>query len=636
MKTPDARAVVIPFGVPDSGRGLGVGLAALVHTFARIGEGGVALAQLFARPQDDRGTATAVEAFVPPHAWKELPGAAETPSGVTLVLTGAFEPPTEGRGMLELVAFDPHDGSARSKSEALLDGPMAGRSLVAALDRVCHDVGGDLGALRQIEELGWDALESVLQAERCIARGSHRASHQDCLSALLHLGRAVGDAPEASFPAVRLAAVAMELASAPTPHDGIAEAARRALARACDDAPGRVELLEATAALALRADDAPVAEGWASRAIELAPARGRPYALLSEARRLQQDLDGALDACACGIDRQTEPDAMLLNEHGIVLATRGDRLSARDQWERVLAIVPAHSAAFANLATVAMDHEDVAAAQVLVDHALALTPAPPETLRRAIELALSVEPPGIARASRVVALCRTILERVPEDAVAALTCARALAELGETAAAEDRLRQVELSMSHTPAAAEAQRMRLTIRDPAAALAVQTALRAAREAPVAAAALEAIEARARRLAEEHGSWPAWLAAGVAAARAEQPERAREHLERATRLAPGAGSAHLELCAVLSTIGEHDAAVVHGRRARALEGDTPRALGRLAGALFRGGEQGEAERLLERALAAAPDDAENVALRERMRRPDPPAAGARGWLARLLRR
>ncbi|MDB5214784.1 MAG: domain protein putative component of TonB system, partial [Myxococcaceae bacterium] len=43
---PSPRAVVIPFGVPDDGRGLGLGLAALVHSFAQIDGESVALAQL--------------------------------------------------------------------------------------------------------------------------------------------------------------------------------------------------------------------------------------------------------------------------------------------------------------------------------------------------------------------------------------------------------------------------------------------------------------------------------------------------------------------------------------------------------------------------------------------------------------
>src|SRR6187549_2708794 len=98
MSTP--RAVVIPFGVPDDGRGLGLGLAALVHSFAQIDGESVALAQLLARKtssstddidgdeEDDppafahsSGDPSPVEAFVPPQAWKDLTGTGTTPPG---------------------------------------------------------------------------------------------------------------------------------------------------------------------------------------------------------------------------------------------------------------------------------------------------------------------------------------------------------------------------------------------------------------------------------------------------------------------------------------------------------------------------------------------------------------------------
>ena len=47
------NAVVIPFGVPVEGRGLGLGLAALVHAFAHVEGGGVAIAQLHGRRTDE-------------------------------------------------------------------------------------------------------------------------------------------------------------------------------------------------------------------------------------------------------------------------------------------------------------------------------------------------------------------------------------------------------------------------------------------------------------------------------------------------------------------------------------------------------------------------------------------------------
>src|SRR4051812_11077224 len=105
------RAVVIPFGVPDDGRGLGLGLAALVHSFAQIDGESVALAQLLSSQpaaarartprvrdddddDDDDDTdddasldvpheTGPVEAFVPPRAWKDLTGSSSEPTGVS-------------------------------------------------------------------------------------------------------------------------------------------------------------------------------------------------------------------------------------------------------------------------------------------------------------------------------------------------------------------------------------------------------------------------------------------------------------------------------------------------------------------------------------------------------------------------
>src|SRR5262249_33132901 len=141
------RAVVIPFGVPDDGRGLGLGLAALVHSFAQIDGESVALAQLLARKQASEGDANSeaptpgeksepspVEAFVPPHAWRDLTGSSSAPPGVNFVVTGAFEPPTDGRGLIQLLVFDTKDGRTRAKVEAPVDGESAGKTLIAAFD----------------------------------------------------------------------------------------------------------------------------------------------------------------------------------------------------------------------------------------------------------------------------------------------------------------------------------------------------------------------------------------------------------------------------------------------------------------------------------------------------------------------
>ena len=56
-----------------------------------------------------------VEAFVAPRAWTDLTGANAEPNGVSYVVTGAFEPPTDGRGLIQLLVFEAKDGRTRAK-----------------------------------------------------------------------------------------------------------------------------------------------------------------------------------------------------------------------------------------------------------------------------------------------------------------------------------------------------------------------------------------------------------------------------------------------------------------------------------------------------------------------------------------
>src|SRR5580693_5251238 len=170
MSMTSPRALVIPFGVPTEGRGLGLGLAALVHSFVHVEGGGVALAQLHERRReehDGRTQISPVEAFVPPAAWRDIAGRGETPAAVGMVLTGSFEPPTNGQGTIVLLAFDSQDGRTRARVDAPVDDNHAGATVVAALEQLWSGLGGEVGALEGLRELGWDSLESVLRAERC-------------------------------------------------------------------------------------------------------------------------------------------------------------------------------------------------------------------------------------------------------------------------------------------------------------------------------------------------------------------------------------------------------------------------------------------------------------------------------------
>lgn len=426
-----SRAVVLPFGVPPAFRGLGLGLAAMLHTFFRVQDTNMALVQVIARPREHDVTAHAVEALVPPQAWRDMPGVEDTPEHVQLVVTGALQPPTEGRGALQIVAFDARSLEVRAKIEAPLDEQDAGAVLVRGLRELALRVDGDLGPLADLESVSWEALESVLRAERCTMIDPERGEPHDRLAAVLHLARAIADAPQARFAAGRLAALALDTSHRTGIDSRIAASALRALVGAISDAPQHVELLEATSVMHLRAGDPANAEVVALRALGLDGARGRVYAMLSEARRQQGNLDGAEEAVRTGIAR-APTDFILLTEQGSIFALRGDDASARAAWDRALEIAPGFPPAFVNLAMLAGRSGDSLMAQQLVDHALALAHPPLETLRHAAQLALAAEPPGTARAARVAALCRSFLAQAPQAEMAMRILADALEELGET------------------------------------------------------------------------------------------------------------------------------------------------------------------------------------------------------------
>ncbi len=597
------RAVVIPFGVPAEGRGLGLGLAALLHTCVHLEGGGVAIAQLHGRHKDEpEGTAPSpVEAFVPPAAWKDIAGRGETPAGVAVVLTGAFEPPLDGHGTLQLLAFDARDGKERARIDAALDGAHAGASLVGAFEQLGARLGGELGALGTVRELEWDALESVLRAERCALHDPLKGGPHDRLAAMLHLGRAIGDAPLARYPAERLASIALETAMGAALDSKLAAAAARALARAVEDAPGSVELVEALAALEVRLGRARDAERRLNAALALAPERTRLYALLSQALRAQGNLDAAM-AVVESAHASAGGDALLTTERGVVLAARGDFAGAALAWREALVSDPVQAAAFTNLAALALRDTDHATAQWLLDAALSSTRAHPDVLRRAVQLALATEGEGLARASRVARLCGRLLEMIPDDAWASLALAKSQAVLGEVAAARVRLAGIEHAAPGSAPAAEAQTARLAIDDPVVHEEVQRVLKAAQTAPEAE--LEGVAARARRVATLHASWPAWLAAAVAERRRGRWAAARGALEVALEMAPGAAVAHVEMAETLLELDDAAAALEHAEKAATLEGESPRVTAvrqrvkQKAGAAVKGGKPGWGAKVLAR--------------------------------------
>lgn len=635
LKAP--RAVVIPFGVPDDGRGLGLGLAALVHSFAQIDGESVALAQLLARrsapsvdesEDDDDANEEAsaetppppspVEAFIPPHAWKDLTGNGSAPTDVSFVVTGAFEPPTDGRGLIQLLVFGAKDGRTHAKVEAHVDGENAGQALIAALEEAWSQLPGEMGQLgtvRDIGDLSWEALESVLRAERCALHDPLRGGPHDRLAAMVHLGRAIGDAPDARFPATRLAALALDVAVATPSDPKLADAALRALLRATEDAPDNADLLEAVAALFLRVGNAEEAEKRAHEAMKIEPSRARIYALLSEARRSRGDLAGALAAIEDGL-LQGAMDPLLNTERGIVLAERGKLEDAERAWRLVLDDRPLYPPAYANLASLVMERKDTVAAARLVDDALHLAGAAhADVLRRAIQLSLAAEPEGIARGSRVARLARNLVERVPSDAWANVVLARSLAQTGDRREAARRLAMVEEIAPASSFAAEAQRGRLALEHPQASLEIDAVLRAAYACPPED--LETIAARARTLATAHVTWPAYFACGIAERRRERWRAAHDAFAEALRVSPGCTPAHMEIVAACVALSDSESAIAHARRACELEGESARTLAVLATALLAAGQRDEAAQAIDKALALDASDEANRALAERIR-------------------
>jgi tetratricopeptide (TPR) repeat protein len=625
---PNPHAVVIPFGVPIEGRGLGLGLAALVHTFAHVEGGGIAIAQLHGRRNDEPvdSLPSPVEAFVPPSTWRDIAG--EARSGVGVVLTGTFEPPGEVDGTIRLLAFDARDGRTRARVDARLDEAAAGASLVRAFEQLWSPIGGEIGALQGLRELSWEPLESVLRAERCALHDSVRGGPHDHLAAMLHLGRAISDAPLARYPVERLAALALETATGAALDVKLASAATRALARAVEDAPAYVELIEALAALLLRIGQPREAERRLNAAIALKPKHARLHLLLSQALRAQGQLEGALAALQPELtDTAADPD--IRSERGIVLAARGDLVGAATSWREALARDPVHPVAFGGLASLAMRLSDTATAQLLIDAALAAHGAHPEVLRRAAQLALATESDGIARASRVAQLCLRMLGMSPADPWASLVLARSLLALGDVAGARARLADIDRIAPSSAAAAEAQMVKLAIENPAAESELRSVLRAAHSA--ALADLPDVGARARRLATLHEAWPGWVAAAIADRRRQRWTAARGALDLALELASGATTAHLEMVTVLLALGDSSCAVRHAQRAIALDGETPVSLSTHARALAAAGNVQEARRAAARALAMQPQ-AEDI--KELVNELNPPVTRARnGWRSRL---
>jgi tetratricopeptide (TPR) repeat protein len=317
---------------------------------------------------------------------------------------------------------------------------------------------------------------------------------------------------------------------------------------------------------------------------------------------------------------------VLVTELGIVHATKSEMEAAMAAWGAVLERTPTFLPAYMNLGQLALHRGDTVLMQKLVDHALATVAPHPEMLRRGVQLALVGEPEGVARATRVAELARRVSKLVPDDAAARVILAQSLVQLGERDAALEELARVERTAKGTPAAAEAQRGLLALREPDAAKAIDATLLAARNAP--AAELESVIARARGLLHEHGAWTAAFAVAVAEGRAGHVQSARDALLRVLEIAPGCLPAHAELVGMCIRLGDGAAALTHAEALHMAEGDSPRTLLLLSRAKHAAGLEVEARALAARVLSLDPTNEEAKVLST------VPAPSRPSWIQRLL--
>ncbi|MBK6463256.1 MAG: hypothetical protein IPF92_19960, partial [Myxococcales bacterium] len=267
---------------------------------------------------------------------------------------------------------------------------------------------------------------------RCILHNPLRGGPHDRLAALLHLGRAVADAPGTRLPASRLASVALDAVLAQPTDTKVAAASLRALERAIDDAPTHPDLREAAAALRHRAGDHDAAEAHVLAALETHPERPRLYALLSEARRGRGDLAGAEEAIDRGLARcPLEPS--LLTERGALALARGEPDVARARFSEALERAPGHPAALLSLLEMGARSSDPALLEEVAFRACAVEGVPVDVLRRTLRLYGGLASGSAPRAASERAGClRRLAERVVRDGPdpwAELTLARAPSSL---------------------------------------------------------------------------------------------------------------------------------------------------------------------------------------------------------------
>ena len=563
----EPRAIVVPFGTAEAG--LGLGLAALIHAFLRLGLAPVGLAQL-------RGEAVGavpaplIEALVEPVSWVAMAQRSpDRPVGIEHVITGALGSPdsdSDEDAQFTVRIFSESDARVLAHVTREFDDDTAGAVLVEVLTAALEPQGYVLGPLADLAGLSWDALSSVLRAEKSALIDATPAGPGDPVSAMVHLARAVSDAPENAYAARRLAAFAHGYAEAHRFAKPETENVLRTLESAVTDAPDQLELVEALALVHAHGGDTKPASTLASMIRTKQP--GRVMASLVHAMVARRDnrFEEALAILDAGLKLHPE-DPILRTEMGTTWAETGQLVRAEREWLRVLQRHPGHPTAFANSAALALHRKDPLLAEKLVDAVLPIDVAA-EVLRGAVNLAIAFEPVDTARHARVASLLTRLVLLSPDDAWARLQLAKVRVQLGNIDDAIRQLRDIERSAPQTHYGAEARLARFRLEDPTAAMELESALRVAFGS--VASNLDSVAARARRFSISHEIWLADAIIAEALRRKGDRKGARAALDLGLSRAPG--SALLTLLAVILflDLGDLPEAL---RRAR----DLPRHLG-----------------------------------------------------------
>ncbi len=627
------RIVVVPFGVSEGEfEGFGTALAALIHGFVVVDGESPALARVYATrlstPDDERapnssssstssssssrppasgldddeetdgasdtaretGTKTdasgpsskvpkVLEAELAPWHWSKVapPGGEQ----VDRVITGYLEPPLAGRGMVRVTVFDPTTERVIATAEEDCDEDDCGTAIADVLAKVlpgqerAQNQAPPDNPLADLRGLPWEALAEVLRAEKLLlpeanlpetdAESSRRLS-----AALLYLGRAVSEAPEAPFPARRLAAVVSSVlaqARQGRPDSATVAAARRAILRATQDAPKRPEPAEVAVVAALSEGDLVGAEARALTGLALFPQNPRFPRFLVEIRRERGDHAGAREALdAAAREPRFATDLGLAFEAARLALAEGDFATARRLAAEIATAAPGDVAGPLLLADVIDGYAagpggrapaevpeslQSALAEDLEAYAeAAIASGIPVLLRRAIVLLLTRGVAGAARGALLETLASRYILEVPKDPEGYLVVAKAGREAGDRSAVDEAVVALQKLAPGTPLEAEALVEQFGVHAEEAAATLDRIAETASNPELAPGELEALQLQAMHLAQEFSAWPAYHLAGLLAARiglvagsdavgtAHWRDRALAAFDAGLALAPGA--------------------------------------------------------------------------------------------------